>query len=176
MAAFRWTLGNGRLRAPEPLPLRLELLERHYARVSRVGAERHGLAEDVHRQHALRPRAGAQQPPLFGEALAGLHVEVVLVTQTAEQPAAAARDLGRIERQVLILVDREADRPQLRQPAGAAVLAAAAPYAVEPLGLVSSADLTHLDPRGEQARQGAHQRAAIHALLGREIHEGVFLG
>src|SRR2546421_1986140 len=44
---------------------------------------------------------------LLREALAGLHVEVVLVAEAAQQPAAAARDLRRVERQVLVLGERE---------------------------------------------------------------------
>src|SRR2546430_16666528 len=92
-----------------------------------------------------------------------------LFRSAAQQPPTPARDLRRIERQVLILGEREADRPQLGEPARTAVLAPAAAHAVQPLRLVARADLPQLDPGVEQAGEVAHQRAKIDALLGREI-------
>src|SRR2546430_3031981 len=56
-----------------------------------------------------------------------------LFRSAAQQPPTPARDLRRIERQVLILGEREADRPQLGEPARTAVLAPAAAHAVQPL-------------------------------------------
>jgi len=111
---------------------------------------------EPHLGHALGPHGGAQHPPLLGEPLARLHVEIVLVAEAAQQPPAAARDLRRVERQVLILGERQAHRAQLRQPARAAVLATAPAHAVEPLRLVPRADLPQLDARVEQAREVAH--------------------
>src|ERR1051326_1699290 len=121
MAVVRENLGNGRLR---PRDFRRELLERHYAGVAVASfqAERHGLAEDVDGEHPLGTGGGAQDSTLFGEALARLHVEVVLVAQAAEQAPAPARDLRRVERQVLILGERKTHGAELGRPARAAVL------------------------------------------------------
>src|SRR5207237_9902949 len=66
--------------------------------------------------------------------------------------------------------EREAHRPQLGQPARAAVLATAAAHTVEPLCLVARADLAQLDARVEQAREVAHQRQEVQAMLGGEVH------
>src|SRR5256884_4384910 len=173
MAVVRETLGNGGLR---PRHFRRELIERHHARVAPpFQANRPGLAEDVHGEYALGTRGGAQDPALLGEAFARLHVEVVLVAEAAEQAPAAARDLRRVERQVLILGERQAYGPELRQPARAAVLAAAPAHAVEPFGFVARPDLAQLDARVEQARQVPHQRAEVHALLGREVDRELLL-
>src|SRR5947208_1546626 len=124
----------------------LQLLEHHDPLVAAIDPDGHGLAEHIHRQHALEPHRGAQHSPLLGEPLARLHVEVVLVAEAAQQPPAPAGDLRRVERQVLILGERQAHRPQLGEPARAAVLPAAAADAVEPLGLVARPDLAQLDP------------------------------
>ena len=56
-------------------------------------AEEDALAEDVYRNHLLRSDGGAKRLALPGEPLAGLDVELVLVLEAAEQPAASARDL-----------------------------------------------------------------------------------
>src|SRR2546422_4570404 len=93
------------------------------------------------------PEGRAQRLAFLGEAAPALDVEVVFVAQAAEQPAAPSRDLRGVERQMLILGERQAHRAQLGQPARAAVLAPAPPHAVEPLGLVARADLAQLDVR-----------------------------
>src|SRR3989475_9296764 len=74
-----------------------------------------------------------------------------------------------VEREVLVLGERQAHRPELREPARAAVLATAATHAVQPLRLVPRADLAQLDARVEQARQIPHERPEVHALLRREV-------
>src|SRR5690606_18771007 len=107
-----------------------------------------------------------EDAPLLGEALAALHVELVLVAQAAHEAAAGARDLERIEREVLVLGDGQVDRAQLGEPGRGAVLAAAAPDAVEALGLVSHADLLELDARAEGGGEVTHERAEVHPTLG----------
>ena len=94
----------------------------------------------------------------------------MLVAEATQQAPAASRDLRRIEREVLVLGERQADRPELRQPARAAVLAAAAAHPVQPLRLVARADLAQLDARAKRAREIAHQGAKVHTLLGGEVH------
>src|SRR5262249_42202995 len=49
-------------------------------------------------------------------------------------------------------------------------LAAARPNAVQDLRGVARADLAHLDPRAQLARQVAHQVAEVDSLLGVEVH------
>src|SRR5947199_8992784 len=142
-------------------------LARHDARGSGLAAERYLFREDVHREDLLQPDAGAQRLAFLGEPLAGLHVEIVLVAEAAQQPAAPAGDLRRVEREVLVLGERQTHGPELGQPARAAELPPAPADAVEALGFVPRADLAQLDPRVEQARQIAHQAAAGDALLGR---------
>src|SRR5207302_8274170 len=96
-------------------------------------------------------------------------VEVVLVVEAAQQPPAGTGNLDRVEREVLVFGDRQADGAQLGQPAGATVLPTAAPDAGEAPRFVARADLTQLDARPEQARQVAHQGPEVDPLLGREI-------
>ena len=76
---------------------------------------------------------------------------------------------------MLVFGERQAHRPELGEPARAAELAAAPAHAVQPLGLVARADLAQLDPRVKQAGEVAHQRAKVHALLGREVDRQVLL-
>ena len=102
---------------------------------------------------------GVERLPLAGEALARRHVELVLVLEAAEQPAAAAGDLGRVEREVLVLGEREADGRELGEPGGAAVLPAAAADAAEPGRLVAHADLPELDPGPEHRLASSRTRA-----------------
>ena len=89
--------------------------------------------------------------------------------EAAQQPPAGARDLSGVERQVLILGDRQIHGAQLRQPARAAVLPPAPPDPRQPPRLVPRADLAQLDPRPVQSREVADQGAEVHPLLGREV-------
>src|SRR5207245_9722850 len=118
---------------------------------------------------ALGPAGRAHPLALLGEPLPRLHVEVVLVAETAQQPPAPSGDLRGVEREVLVLGERQAHGPELREPARAAVLATAATHAVQPLRLVPCADLAQLDARVEQTRQVPHERPEVHALLRREV-------
>src|SRR5512143_2952583 len=149
--------------------LLVQPVERDDAGAVVLGAQRDAVAEDIHGQHPLGPYGGLQHLPFLGEALAALDIEVVLVVEAAQQPAAGAGDLRRIEREVLVLGDGEVDRPQLGKPAGAAILPAAAADAGEPSRLVARPDLAQLDARPEDGGEVAHQGAEIHPLLGREV-------
>ena len=111
------------------------------------------------------PSAWRRMLPFLREALAALHVELVLVAQAAHQAPARARDLRRIERELLVLRDLQVHRAQLGQPRRRAVLAAAAADAAEPLRLVAHADLLELDAGAEQpprdrARARGNRRAS----------------
>ena len=129
----------------------------------------HALAQDVDvadAAHALGRRdalAGARQH------LGGLDVVGVLVDEAALEAAALARDLRRVEREVLILRHLDRDGRELRQERRAAELAPARADAAHHLGLVAHAHLAHLDARVNAAREVAHEVAEIDALLGREV-------
>src|SRR5260370_30843110 len=156
--------------------LRLELLERKDPCAPFVPAQRHALAKDVHRQHTLEADAGAEHLAFLGKALAALHVEVVLVMQAAQQPPARARDLRGIEREVLVLCHRQAHRPQLGEPAGAAVLTAAAAHTREAPRFIAGADLPEVDAGAIQTREVAHEYAEVHSLVCREVDGNLAAG
>ena len=62
---------------------------------------------------------------------------------------------------------------KLSEPRTAAELASAGAEATDHAGLVTGADLTHLDPRMEPLRQVPNEGAKIDALLGREVEHGL---
>ena len=73
-------------------------------RDSSAPAQVHPLAEDVDRDHLLGARAASRRVlPSLGKRLRAVDVELVLVLEAAEQPAAAAGDLRRVEREALVL-------------------------------------------------------------------------
>src|SRR5690606_13522840 len=93
----------------------------------------------------------------------------MLVLEAAEEAAAAAGDLARIEREPLILGESEVDRRQLLEPGGAAVLLPASSDAAEAGGFVPDADLAELDAGAEEGREVAHQGAEVDPLLRGEV-------
>src|SRR6185437_6175261 len=99
------------------------------------------IPENINGQHLLLAGRGAKDFSFLGETLSALDVEIVLIMETAEQAAARAGNLRRIEREVLCLRDRQIHGLELGKPAGTAVFAAAAPHAGEPPRFVSGADL-----------------------------------
>ena len=117
-------------------------------------AEEDPLPEDIDRDHLLRTDRCPQRLALLGKPLAGGDVEIVLVLEAAEQPATAAGNLGRVEREMLILGQPEVDRGELLEPGGAAVLPAAAPDARQAGGFVPDSDLAELDSGARTARRG----------------------
>ena len=111
--------------------------------------------------------------PLAGQALVEISVGLRLVLQAAHQPPAAARDLRRVEGQVLVLCHFDRNRREFAQPGVAAQRPAAAPDAAEQLRLVADADLPELDARAENAGQVLHELAEINPSVGREIEENL---
>src|SRR6476620_1739635 len=93
----------------------------------------------------------------------------MFVLEPAEQAAAPAGNLRRVEREMLILGEAEIDRRELLEPGRAAVFAPAAADAGEPGGLIAHTDLPELDPGPKPRCEIAHQRPEIHPLLGREV-------
>src|SRR5207244_3107370 len=100
---------------------------------------------------------------------AELLVRRELIEETALQPSAVAEQPVVGERHVLGLRHPHRDRLEAPEVRRAAELAPARPDAVHELGRVARADLAHLDPRVELAREVADQLAKVDALVGVEI-------
>src|SRR5262245_63893186 len=94
-----------------------------------------------------------------------------LVPQAALQPTALARQLRRIEAQLLLLRHLDGDRLERPQPRGAAERTAARPVPAQPLGLVADADLPHPDAQAERRREIAHELPEVHTRFGRVIED-----
>ena len=134
------------------------------------GAERHTLAEDVVRDDLLLTDRGGEELPLLGEALALLHVELVLVAQAAHDAATGAGDLPGVERrEALILRGARLHGIELGEPGARAEGATAAAHAIEALGLVAHPDMPHVHPGREAPLHLPHQIAEVDALLSGEV-------
>src|SRR5262245_2053612 len=92
-----------------------------------------------------------------------------LVREAAHEPAAGAGDLARVERELLLARHLERDGVEALEPSRAAERAATRTAAIDPLGLVTEADLAKLEARVEARGEVAHQLAEVHAMLGGEI-------
>src|SRR5690606_13328731 len=102
---------------------------------------------------------------------AELGVEIVLVGQAAEEPAAAARHLARVQREVLILRHFDRDRDEVPEEARAAELAAADADAADELRLVAGADLLQLDAGLESRRELLDEIAEVDPAGRREVDD-----
>ena len=98
-------------------------------------------------------------------------VGVVLVGEAAEQPVADAGDLGRIERQPLLLCHLDGNRGKVLEIGRAAELSAAAAQAADHLGFVANPDLADFHPGAEFLNQILDQLAKIHPGVGGEIED-----
>src|ERR1051326_4573153 len=109
-----------------------QLPERPDAGALLLAPEKDPLPENVDRDHLLRSAGRAQRLALLGEPLPRGDVELVLVLEAAEQPPAPARDLGRVEGEVLVLGEGETHRPERGEPARAAVFLPAPAHSAHP--------------------------------------------
>src|SRR5579883_468658 len=149
--------------------LAAELGERDDARFSVGRPEGHAFGEDVVGQHLLTAARRDQGASFLREALPTLHIELVLVAETAHESPARAGDLGRVEREMLVLGYPEVDRAELGQPGGRAVLSTAAAHTVQSLRLIAGADLLELDASAEERREVADEVPEVDPLVGGEI-------
>src|SRR6185503_14747253 len=147
----------------------LVLTQGDAAHVALDAAQGDALAKDVHAHDFFFANSGDDDLSFLRKTLAALDVKLVLVAQAAHQPAARPRDLGRVERQPLILRYSEIHGPQLRKPRRRAVLPAAAPDSVETLGLVTDADLFELDAGAKERSEIADEIPEVDALVSGEI-------
>src|SRR5262249_21047998 len=94
-----------------------------------------------------------------------------LVAQAAFQAAAEARQLRRIQAQILLLRHLDRDGFERRQEGGAAKGAAAGAVATEHLRFIAHAYLPHLDSRMKLCRQFTNELAKINASVGGEVED-----
>ena len=113
-----------RHRAARGFDLALEVRQWNNARITFGRAQRYRFVKDVARQNFLIANRCANNAALLRETTAALDVELMFVAQATHQPTTRARNLRRIERQLLILRDREINRTQIRQPRRRTVFAA----------------------------------------------------
>ena len=99
-------------------------------------------------------------------------IEVVLISQAAQQPAADPRHLGRVQRQILGFGHLDRNRRELAQPCGAAQFAAATPEAAQEFRLIAHPHLAHLYPGAQSLRKIVNQVTEVHSLLRREVDHG----
>ena len=110
-----------------------------------------------------------------GQRGTGLVVHVELVGEAAEQASAVARDLHRVQREVLLLGHLDRHGAQAVGDRVAAEGPAAHAHPAHHPGLVAHPDLAQLDAHLEGRDQVAHQVAEVDALLGREEEQDLLL-
>ena len=123
--------------------------------------------------HEPQPGAGRIRTGAMVGAAAVLDAIAVgqLVAETALQAAALARQLRRIQAQVLLLRHLDRDGLERTEPGRAAERPPTRAVAAEHLGFVPHPDLTHLDSGLEVRRQIAHELAEIDPRVGRVIED-----
>ena len=126
------------------------------------------LAQQIDRENGAVPSRRLHKGADAGHIPDQVFIGLFLIAQAAHQPAAAAGDLGGIEREILHLGHFGGDGRKLVQEGAAAVGAAADPDPAEHLGLVAHADLAQLDAVVKNAREILDQLAEVHAPVGGE--------
>ena len=121
--------------------------------------------EDVHLEHDRFAFGRFDFRVGRWEFLHGFHVLVQLEIQTALELAALPSQLARIQRQLLVTCCTRRHRTKVLEPRRATQLAATHPNAPHARGLLTGADLAHVDTNVEGAGQLTHQFAEIHPLL-----------
>ena len=102
-----------------------------------------------------------------------LLVLVQLEIEAALELAALARQLLRVERELLVARRTRRHTAEVRQPGGATELAAAYADAPDPRGLLPCPDLPHLHPDLEGPGERLDQLPEIDALLGRVVERAL---
>ena len=150
--------------------LAVQNVERENARFARGSAQGDLFAENIIGDDFLLAEERDEDSPFLGEALALLHVELVLVSQAAHEAPARAGNLCRVERrEALVFGDTRFDGAQIREPAGAAQLAPAAADPVETPRFVADANVPHLHARAEFAFELADEVAKVDTRFGGEV-------
>ena len=100
-----------------------------------------------------------------------LLVGLLLVAQTAHKSATVARDLGGIEREILLLCHLNGHLTEIGEEACAAKGSAANAETADKLCLVTNTDLTKLDTGAEHRSQVLNKLAEIHSAVGGKVEE-----
>ena len=110
---------------------------------------------------------------LFGRAALKVLVRLELVAQAAHQATADAANFGRVERQVLLFCHADRNRLKLSAKARAAELLTALGIATHQAGLVTHADLAHVDANVQRRGQVLDELTEIDALLGGKVEHSL---
>ena len=103
--------------------------------------------------------------------LAQLSVDLMLVFEAAHQTATGTRDLGRVEREILLLCHVDGNRLEVIQKGRAAQRAAADTQTTEHLSLVAHTDLAQLDAGAEDRGEILDEITEVDAAVGGEIKQ-----
>src|SRR5690606_2544249 len=87
-----------------------EVAQRDHPALALLIHQRDHVAPDVDGDHLLRAASCTQNAPLAGKALAGGEVRVVFIGEAAHEPPTRARDLRRVQREILVLGELQRDR------------------------------------------------------------------
>ena len=107
----------------------------------------------------------------FGAHTSATAIPIALVFQTAHEPPADSRDLGRVEREILLLCHTDGNGHEVAEKGGTAERPSAAAHAAHHLCLVAHTDLTQFDARAEHTREFAHELAKVDAPVRRKVKE-----
>jgi hypothetical protein len=121
---------------------------------------------DVIRRQRRRHIAWSERRVLLGRLVC-----LLLVPQAAHQPTAEAGNLRWVEGEVLVLRHPDGDRCEVAQEACAAQNTATRADAAQELGLVTDANLAHLNPRPEDASQIPYQLTKIDSTFGSKVED-----
>ena len=98
-------------------------------------------------------------------------IGIGLVAKAAHEATAQARNLLRVQRQILVFRHANRHRIELAAQASAAQLLTAMPETADDASFVAHADLTHVDANVEFRSERAHEFAEIDALICLEIED-----
>ena len=107
------------------------------------------------------------------ELLQRVGIDLVLEVEAALEFAALARQLLRVGHDLLRLGSAGGDTLEVGQPCGAAQLAAAGAQTAHLAGLLTDADLLHLDAHMELLGQHLDELAEVHTLVGGIVEDGL---
>ena len=136
-------------------------------------AQRDGLGGQGDVGHLGHPAGNVDLGAQFGGAGVELLVGFELVAQAAHEPAAAARDFLRVEREALLLGHANGNGVEITAHPAAAQLLAAVAQATDHARSIAHANLAHVHAHMELACQAAHKLAEVDTFLSLEEEDGL---
>jgi len=140
----------------------------HFLFLAVLGVDGKSLAEEVGTENLHGPLAGLILLADLGAAALELLVGALLIGQAAEQPAAHAGNLRRVQKEILLLGHLDGHRLELADESGAAAHLSAVAYGTNHLGFVADANLAELDAGAVRFDQVLHQLPEVDAPRCRE--------